>query len=157
MSVKNRIRSLLKAAQKTQAQLAEAVGVTPAAVSRYCDGKAAPTRKTARRIARFLGVQPEDLGLRERRRTGPKPLEGRIDRAAVEQALHRRGMSAAELGRKVGVSRQSISAYLAGQTMPRAVTLRRMAIVLGVKLARLVTLGVPRRARPARSHTRGGV
>ncbi|MBI4862989.1 MAG: helix-turn-helix transcriptional regulator [Candidatus Riflebacteria bacterium] len=138
--MKNRIRALLKAIGKTQAELAAAVGMTPSAVSRHCDGETAPEPGTTERIARFLGVEVEALGLRERRRTGPKSLAGRIDRDVVEKALERLGLTAAELARKVGITRQSVSAFLTGRSMPRSGTLRKMAQVLRLEAGKLVTL-----------------
>lgn len=138
--MKNRIRILLKAAGRTQAQLAAAIDMTPAAVCRHCDGETAPTPHTAKRIARFLGVRVADLGLRERKRTGPRSLDGRIDSDALKRALERRDMSAADLAREVGITRQAVSSFLAGRSMPRASTLRKMAQALQVEPLRLITL-----------------
>lgn len=57
----DRLRAALKAAGMTQAELAEASGVSAAAVSRYTSGKRSPSRETLGAIAGALGVNPQWL------------------------------------------------------------------------------------------------
>jgi transcriptional regulator with XRE-family HTH domain len=130
--VGNRLRALLKQQGRTQRELANAIGLTEAAVSRHCAGIDAPDGVTKIRIAAFLGVAVEDLGIREQHRTGPSGTPARLDRVAFEKALERKGISAAELARQAGVTRQSISVSLTGRSMPRPPTLRRIARILEV-------------------------
>ncbi len=128
----NRIRALLKELGKTQRELARAIGLTEAAVSRHCSGIDAPDVETKDRMAKFLGVTVEDLRVREQHKTGPNTIPARLDRLAFEKALERKGISAAELARQVGLTRQSISLSLAGRSLPRPATLRRLARILDV-------------------------
>ena len=59
----SKIRSLRKARGLTQLQLAEAVGVSEAAIRNYESQKASPKERHIESIARALGVRPEALRL----------------------------------------------------------------------------------------------
>jgi transcriptional regulator with XRE-family HTH domain len=135
---KNRIRALLKKAGKTQRELAIAVGLTEAAISYQCSGVAAPDRDTALRMAQFLGVSVEELGVREQLPTSRRSIAARINRHAVEKALGQKGISASELARQLGVSRQAISKTLAGRSIPRPPILKHLAEILNIKLGELL-------------------
>lgn len=143
----NRIRALLQKAGKTQSDLAKAIGKTSAAVSRYCDGEIVPSPKVAKKIKGFLHVPVSELGLREPGRRGPRSVEGRINRQAVEDALEELGISSAELARRCDLSPQAVSRYLNGLMMPRPRTLDRLQAVLGLKRAQLVESVDPRLPR----------
>ena len=56
-----RLRQLMEAKGLTQAQLADAVGIGPPAVSMILNRSCRPQRKTVLRFAEALGVSPEHL------------------------------------------------------------------------------------------------
>lgn len=56
-----KMTDLLKSRSVTQAELAEEVGVTPAAMSFIARGVKTPGLETAARIAKALGVSVDDL------------------------------------------------------------------------------------------------
>ncbi len=62
VSGRNRLAAALELAERTQVQLAEAIGVTQANISRLCTGSYSdlPLEKT-RAIAEFFGCSIEDL------------------------------------------------------------------------------------------------
>ena len=57
----NRIKIVLIEKEKTNLWLAEKMGVTPAAVSRWCTNDAQPPLESLFRIARILGVEVIEL------------------------------------------------------------------------------------------------
>jgi putative transcriptional regulator len=57
----NRIKIVLIEKEKTNLWLAEKMGVTPAAVSRWCTNDAQPPIESLFRIARILGVEVVEL------------------------------------------------------------------------------------------------
>ena len=57
----NRIKIVLIEKDKTNLWLADKMGVTPAAVSRWCTNDAQPNLETLFKIARVLGVEITDL------------------------------------------------------------------------------------------------
>ena len=54
------LREQMAAREMTQAELAELVGVTPAAVSWWATGRTAPTRASLERVAHALGYRNAD-------------------------------------------------------------------------------------------------
>lgn len=121
------------------ADLARELNLPQTSVWSYVHGRTAAPPDVARAIATFCGESEAALGLTGPRRRGPKPAPGRINRVKVERALERLEWSAARLAREVGVVRQAMSQYLAGTTMPRAGTLKKMVRALGLELDQLVT------------------
>lgn len=57
----NRIKVVLIEKEKSNLWLADKMGVTPAAVSRWCTNDAQPNLETLFRIAKILGVEVTDL------------------------------------------------------------------------------------------------
>ena len=57
----NRIKIVLIEKDKTNLWLAEKMGVTPAAVSRWCTNDAQPNIETFFKIAKLLGVEVAEL------------------------------------------------------------------------------------------------
>lgn len=57
----SRLSLLLRQRGLSQRDLAEMVGLTPAAISRYVSGERKPKAIILAKIAKSLGVQPEDL------------------------------------------------------------------------------------------------
>ncbi|RYF82453.1 MAG: XRE family transcriptional regulator [Chitinophagaceae bacterium] len=57
----NRIKIVLIEKDKTNLWLAEKMGVTPAAVSRWCTNDAQPNIETFFKIAKLLGVEVPEL------------------------------------------------------------------------------------------------
>lgn len=57
----NRIKIVLIEKDKTNLWLAEKMGVTPAAVSRWCTNDAQPNLETLFKIAKLLGVEVTEL------------------------------------------------------------------------------------------------
>ena len=57
----SRLSFLLKQRGLSQRDLAEMVDLTPAAISRYVSGERRPKAIIVAKIAKTLGVQPEDL------------------------------------------------------------------------------------------------
>lgn len=51
----------LKEKYKTQTEIAKAVGVSQMAVSKWLSGKTFPSRRTAQKIAKVLGVPVSDI------------------------------------------------------------------------------------------------
>lgn len=56
-----RLKALMKERGMNQKQLAEATGLTPAAVSRYVNGERTPRAITVAAMAKALGVEPADI------------------------------------------------------------------------------------------------
>jgi transcriptional regulator with XRE-family HTH domain len=133
-----RIRTLLRRRGLTQVALADAAGIAAPTLAHYLAGRSAPSAEVASRMARFLGVTVEDLGLRPQRARGPRARPGRINRRVARRALEQLGLTAAALSRKLGVSKQAVSGYLSGAAVPRAPLLRKMARTLGIELDELV-------------------
>lgn len=150
----NRIRSLLKRSGLTQAALAEAAGIAQPTLAHYLSGRTAPTPEIAARMARALGVPVQELELRAQKARGRRSLPGRIDREQVRTRLEKLGMNAADLARSIGVSKQAVSSYMAGMTMPKATTLRRLARALGLELEQLVTTDAPDEPAPRKAPAR---
>lgn len=132
------IDRLLRERGMTQADLAAAIRKTPASVSRYCSGRSVPDKATAARIAKRLGVAVDDLGLRQRAPRGPKPVAGQLNWRAIQRAMAKHRINASELADRVGVSRQAVSSFKAGNVMPSRRTLTKMARELGLTLDSLV-------------------
>lgn len=61
MSIADTIRVAREKLDISQSELARRVGVTKTAVSKWEKGDSAPTRKRAAKVARELGLRPEDL------------------------------------------------------------------------------------------------
>lgn len=57
----NKLAALLKERGMSQKELAEAASLTPAAVSRYVNGKREPRALTVAVLAEVLGVKPSDI------------------------------------------------------------------------------------------------
>jgi transcriptional regulator with XRE-family HTH domain len=57
----NRIKVVLIEKEKSNLWLADKMGVTPAAVSRWCTNDAQPNLETLFRIAKALGVEVTEL------------------------------------------------------------------------------------------------
>jgi transcriptional regulator with XRE-family HTH domain len=57
----NRIKIVLIEKEKSNLWLAEKMGVTPAAVSRWCTNDAQPNVETLFKIAKVLGVEVTEL------------------------------------------------------------------------------------------------
>jgi DNA-binding XRE family transcriptional regulator len=57
----DRVCALLRTKSMNQRGLANAIGVTPPAISQILSGKHHPQRQTVVRIAAALGVRPEEL------------------------------------------------------------------------------------------------
>jgi DNA-binding XRE family transcriptional regulator len=58
---RNRVRAALAAKRQTQQVLAEAIGLTPQAISLIASGQNQPTLATARAIAEHFGVPIETI------------------------------------------------------------------------------------------------
>jgi transcriptional regulator with XRE-family HTH domain len=56
-----KFKELLKKADLTEAQLARRLGITPAAVNKWCKGKSSPPYSSLREIANFLNVSVDDV------------------------------------------------------------------------------------------------
>lgn len=136
--MQNNLKSLLRRKKSTQAALAKAARVSPAAVSFYVSGRTNPTDEVASRIAKFFSVSIKELGLAPPGRPGPKSIPGRINRSAVEAALKRLRISGSELARRLGMARQAVSHYMVGRAMPRPAMLRRLAKMLNIDQRKLV-------------------
>lgn len=57
----NRIKVVLIEKDKSNLWLAEKMGMTPAAVSRWCTNDAQPSLETLFKIAKYLGVEVTEL------------------------------------------------------------------------------------------------
>lgn len=75
MSIADTIRAAREKLDISQSELARRVGVTKTAVSKWEKGDSAPTRKRAAKVARELGLRPEDL--QEHSRVGFTLLDGK--------------------------------------------------------------------------------
>lgn len=64
----NRIKIVLIEKEKSNKWLAEKLGITPAAVSRWCTNDAQPTVESLFKVAALLGVEvPQLLNLKQRK------------------------------------------------------------------------------------------
>ena len=61
----------------------------------------------------------------------------------LNKALQLRGMTAAELSRKTGINKSSLSRYLTGESIPRSLAIGKMAEALHVSPAWVLGYDVP--------------
>lgn len=61
----------------------------------------------------------------------------------LNEALNLRGMTAADLAKKSGLNKSSISRYLTGENIPRSIAIGKMSKALGVNPAWVLGYDVP--------------
>ena len=151
-----RLPELRRAAGMTQRELALYLGVSVRTLAYWEAGRPVPppaTRQLARLLRRPLPQIIAAVGLPEPS-FGSRPHAGRPESLgdAVAALRWSSGLSAAELGRRLGVSRWTMRRWESGSTRPSPGACRRLESVLGLppgSLTRL-TRGVPSAAEGGR-------
>ena len=132
MKIGNAIKLIRQERGLTQAELAEMVGTSEAAISRYESCNRVPNLNTFFKLASSLGVTPKEL------------YEGEIDIHAETTAqkirsLRIRGnMTQADLANKLGISAALVQQYESGNRNPKLETLQALAKGLGVSIVVLL-------------------
>lgn len=106
-----------------QKELAKAIGVTDNTISYFVSGSRTPNTEQIIEIAKFLGVSTDYL------------LNGACDEPEddnyfvfrVGQLLKQNNIKQTELGKILGVTRQTISLYMAGKAIPNINALKKLS------------------------------
>ena len=124
------LRDWLNATGTTQTELGEKLGITRAAVSKYCSGDMAPSKSRARQIERIsMGAIPATLWPR-RPVTEPQSKGARVLLSAIE----RRRMSIMQVARDSGLPVRALHRWVVGDNAPRKSGLAKLNTALGLKL-----------------------
>lgn len=119
----------------TQKQLSVAAGVSTAAISHWESGKTMPSAAHLYRLARALRVEPTSLGRaigRDLEADNLLSVDSLPPNALLRELRLRQGLTAAELGRCVGVGGATVRRWERGLFQPRERVAQRLAQVLGV-------------------------
>ncbi len=65
-------------------------------------------------------------------------MQTELNLGAVKEAMERAGLNPAGLAKKLGVSREAVSKWLKGQSLPRPDKLLKLALLVGLKLDQIV-------------------
>ena len=143
-----RLPELRRAAGMTQRELAQYLGVSVRTLAYWEAGRPVPpaaTRQLARLLRRPLPQINAAVGLTESScGSPPHPVRPQSLGDAVAALRRSSGLSAAELGRRLGVSRWTMRRWESGSTRPSPEACRRLESVLGMppgSLARLMRRG----------------
>ena len=60
-----------------------------------------------------------------------------LNRAAIHEAMENGGLNAATISKKIGVSRESVSKWLKGKSLPRPDKLLKLALLLDLGLGEI--------------------
>lgn len=115
----------------TQAEVAEAVGVSQRVVSYWERGERRPSRHAARLLDRLFGLTPP----------APAPADAaravveanRVTAARIRRRREARGWSQADLARAVGLDHSAVSRLESGDRTPRLETLAAIAAAFGCR------------------------
>lgn len=117
-----RLREARQAANLSQVELADALGIKQASVSMWERGVRTPHRSKIKAIATLLRIAPEDL------------FVGELDPNEVTLGIHRQavGLTQARLAARLEIRPGAVAAIEYGRVWPRDDLLRRWCDVLGI-------------------------
>ena len=135
------IRRRREALAMTQGELALHLGVTPGAIFRWESGKALPKQSNRERVSRFLGQSIYTL---YESFSSTPPMASALRLGTLGDLMRGKreelGMNQLELGRLLGVTKATISAWENGRERPRISYHVRLSEFLGMELEELTGL-----------------
>lgn len=158
---KDLLRSLRKERKLSQAQLAEAAGVSPGNVADWERGRNKPGYDALARLSRALDVPLDQLIFIEEEGVS-SPMKGEVPVADPEQGvgerilqqLRQQELTQADLCRITGLSTTAVSQYCTGKRIPDTASLYTLARALGTTMEWLLA-GVEEEPMPERRITIG--
>lgn len=124
------LREWLAVSGTSQSELAETIGVTRAAVSKWASGGARPSENHAEEIDKLSqGAVPATIWPRRR---PPEPVNKGA--ATIQKAAKRYNGSIAQLARETGLPQRGLARWAAGQNGPRQSTLAALNAALQTNL-----------------------
>ena len=124
MSMGEQIRTMRQIRGLTQKELGERLGISPVGIAQWENGLRTPKIETLKKIAEALDSSV-DVFL---------PAMGIVESLGnrIRTVRKRQGMSAAELGEKLGMSGSLVGRYERDEENPKPSTIQRFADALGV-------------------------
>lgn len=124
------LKNWLTSSEYTQTRLAAELGVTRAAVSKWCNGAMSPSKWHASELEKLTGGSvPASLWPR---RELPEPSSKGA--RALQAAAARRGLSITQLSRATGIPTRAMHRWAVGQHAPRKNAIAVLNSTLGLKL-----------------------
>lgn len=119
MNYKNRIEETLNKKGMSAAELSRQAGIAKSNISKWLSQQCQPRENALQKIAEILDADVDWL------RGMPQNPGNRI-----KEALNKKGMSAAELAARMGVSKACISGWTSQQWQPKKDALQKIAEIL---------------------------
>ena len=164
-SIKDRLKEAIRAAEKKQAELARDTGLGTGSISHYLSGSYEPKQEAITKLAIALNVSekwlcgydvPKERTIIHQDTTSlitmrmeeeakcHKDEKVASTKERLKEAMMAAGKTQADLVRKTGLDRGSISRYLSGEIEPRADAACKLASALGVSEKWLWGYAVPK-------------
>ncbi len=117
---------------RSQTDLAKELGVTRAAVSKWCLGSMNPSQQRAQLLEHITdGAVPATIWPRQE----PRQMALPPGAAALREAAKARAKSIIGLAREVGVQERAMARWASGHNIPRPDSLAKINATLGLKLS----------------------
>lgn len=123
----------------SQKHLATKLFISQQAYAKYETGTTSPNPETLKKISELLGVSVDYLLGDEHTRTGSViPVETNIFSMNLKDIRKQKGLSQAELAKKIGVSRSAVSMWEIGASQPDNDLLLKMSRLMNVSIDALL-------------------
>lgn len=140
-TITDRIRLVMKDKDVRQVDIVTGIGVSKSSVSKWVSGTAVPQKHSIDALALLLGVSADwlqhgdDTGNYPINTITPihKPLNRKAATAQrLKIAMYNKDIMQADLHKKLGTTREHVSRWLSGDTLPHKTTLRKIADILDI-------------------------